>query len=113
MALFNPVNFVTLATSATTYAANIGDIVVAPAALGAGCTITLPPVSQGAEVVVKNLTTTPRTLTVKTNEGSSTSIDGIAGNTGIALAAEYDTVVLASDGANWYLLSGGPATASV
>jgi hypothetical protein len=78
--------------------------------LSGGCTVNLPTLSYGTSVAVKNLSTGPETVTVKTTDSST--IDGIAGSTGFALAAEYDTVVLTTDGVNWYSLSGGPIVAS-
>ena len=94
-------NFVILATSASTYSANPGDFVIAPAGLGQACTVTLPPVSQGIQVGVKNLSTNPYTVTILAN----VLIDGIATDTGVLLDDEYDTIVLASDGVNWYSTS--------
>ena len=61
-------NFVILATSASTYSADPGDFVIAPAGLGQACTVTLPPVSQGIQVGVKNLSTNPYTVTILAND---------------------------------------------
>jgi hypothetical protein len=114
MALDSALNFTAKLTA--NYQANSGDFVLANAAI----TITLPTEatggeasapSYGAHVVVKNVDSTTVTVTVKTSDGST--IDGIAGSTGIALAAEYETVDLVSDGANWWVRSGGPATAAI
>jgi hypothetical protein len=110
MAIFPISNVVTLATAAVTYQANNGDFVIAPAALAAACVVTLPPVSTGTTVAVKNLSTTPRLITVETADSSK--IDGIAGATGIALAAQWDSFVLVCDGANWYSLSGSAVVAA-
>jgi hypothetical protein len=84
------------------------------------CTATLPTVAattsagvltaEGAQgpVAVKKVDTGSGVITIKTADG--TTIDGIAGTTGITLAKQYDTVVLVSDGTNWWTVSGNLVT---
>lgn len=87
------------------YTAVSGDFaIVSPAA---ATVVTLPGVALGGPVAVKNLTGA-YAVTVKSADGST--IDGIAGTTGFALAKAYDTVVLVSDGSNWWSISGNLAT---
>lgn len=98
----------TVQTSA--YTAKSGDFVLANAT-SAAFTVTLPAVALGGPVTVKKTDSASHTVTIVTADGST--IDGLTGATGIGLAAQYDTVELASDGTNWWVVSGGPATASV
>jgi len=92
----------------TTYTAVAGDFVVDSP--GGAHSITLPtPVTVGQRVAVKNLTGA-HTVTVVTSD--STTIDAINGATGVPLAAQYDTLVVTFDGANWQIVSGGPVVAS-
>jgi hypothetical protein len=95
--------------TASTYAAVAYDFVLANPS-GAQ-TIDLPtPATVDQAVAVKNITTNPYTVTVKTTDGST--IDGIAGATGVALAAALDSFVFVFDGTNWWSQSGGPVVAA-
>ena len=84
------------------YTANNGDFVLVTNSTNA-ITITLPPVAQGGPVTVKKVDSGTGATTVKTSDSST--LDGIAGATGIVLAKQYDTVTLVSDGSNWWTAS--------
>jgi hypothetical protein len=100
-------NFVTqVATSGNaSYTANAGDIVLVDTnATPHAFVVDLPPVAQAASVIVK-CTAYDDALTIKTTDGST--IDGIAGATGVTLAAQYDAAWFVSDGAAWHVFSLG------
>ena len=93
----------------STYSASPGDIVIhatnstgGPAT--AAITITLPPVTQGGPVTVKQ-TATVGTALVVAHETSGVYIDGTAGTTGVSVIAVTETT-FSSDGSNWWKVIG-------
>ena len=89
-------------TKTTAYSAADSDFVLANATGGA-FTVTLPPVVDGALVGVKKTDSSGNAVTLKTSDSST--IDGIAGSTGVACSAQYSTVVVVSDGVAWHVVS--------
>ena len=94
-------SLITLVTTTTAITAVPGTFIVDTPV--SAHTITLPPVGAGGPVTVKNMTTVPHTVTVKTADSST--IDGVAGSTGYALLVEYDTATFISDGVAWHVAS--------
>ena len=77
---------------------------------GAGTiTATLPPIAQGGPVTIRKVDSGGAgTVLVKTNEGATTNIDTIAGNTGrtVGAASTVSGATLVSDGVtNWYTVN--------
>ena len=92
---------VTVGSGVTSQTAVAGTfLVVTPNS--SGTTINLPALASGGPVTVKNIAG-GHTVTVKTTDSSH--IDGVAGSTGYALPAEYDTATFVTDGLNWYVLN--------
>lgn len=83
------------------YTASPGDYVLGTAA--AAWVLTLPPVATGGVVSVRKVDSAAFAITIKTADGST--IDGIAGTTGIATAAaQHAGYTVASDGSNWWVV---------
>lgn len=80
------------------YTAKAGDFVLASVAVA--FTVTLPPASLGAVVTVRSVLATAA-VTVKTADGST--IDGVAGTTGIAYSTLHSGATFVSDGTNWWV----------
>lgn len=83
------------------YTANPGDqLNVTAAAL---VTVTLPPVGTRGPVGVRKVDTAAFGVKLVTADGST--IDGVAGATGITTAAtQHAGFTVASDGSNWYVV---------
>jgi hypothetical protein len=92
---------VAVATGVAVFQAVAGTFIV-DTPNSAGTTINLPLLAAGGPVTVKNITGT-YVCTVKTTDSST--IDGVAGATGYALPAKYDTATFVTDGAHWYVLN--------
>ena len=83
------------------YTANPGDYVLGTAA--AAWVLTLPPVATGGIVSVRKVDSAAFAITTKTADGST--IDGVAGTTGVATAAsQHAGFTFASDGSNWWIV---------
>lgn len=75
-------------------------------------TVFLPPVALGAQVIVKAKAYTDTiSILADTADSPVPTIDGIAGGTGVALAARYDAAWFISDGTNWHVLDLGTTAA--
>jgi hypothetical protein len=84
------------------YAALSGDNVLANPQ-SAAITVTLPPSPQSnATVQVRNIAGSTYAVTVKTADGST--IDNIAGTTGIGYTTAHTGATFAYDGANWWVV---------
>lgn len=107
------VGFANYTAQTKAYTASSGDFVIMTGT--AGVIVTLPPAATGGPVGIKQMvvgtTTGSITVIAATTDGTSTHIDNIAGTTGITVTTQYTTVTLASDGTNWWRVSGGNATA--
>ena len=95
-------NYVTLATSATSYHASPGDVVIVNG-LDNVQTVTLPLVGTGGPVLVKcvDATHVPKVVT-----NDSSTIDGGVGATGIELG-NGQALEFHSDGATSWFITGG------
>ncbi|HEX5347845.1 MAG TPA: hypothetical protein VFW64_12225 [Pseudonocardiaceae bacterium] len=92
-----------IVSKSAAYTAASGDIVIGDAS-GAGFTVTLPPVATGGPVTVQTNVSTANVITLKTSDSSK--IDNVAGATGRAVAAaQYSTLTVVSDGANWWTVA--------
>jgi len=88
-----------------TYTANPGDVVLATTGTTA-LVVTLPPASQGGNVIVRKVDAAGTgTVTAKTADGGT--VDGIVGTTGrvVGVASTVSGAELASDGTNWFTVS--------
>lgn len=98
MAIF-PQPIRSIVQESAAYTATPGDIVVVTTGSG-GVTVTLPPVSEGGPVTVRKIDAGAGALTVKTADGST--INGIAGTTGVSSTTQYAGWTFDTDGHNWY-----------
>lgn len=84
------------------YTVTVDDCIILCSTSGAAFTLTLPPAAdrKGQVLFIKKVDAGTNKLTIDGN-GSET-IDG--GATYFAIDAQYDTVVIISDGSNWYII---------
>lgn len=94
-------NFVTVKVA---YTAKAGDVVLADTTTTGAVIVTLPPVTQGASVIVKCTAYTDE-LSIVTADGST--VDGFTGTTGVVLAAVNDAAWFVSDSTAWHVFSLG------
>lgn len=105
MAVFPQPIISTVAVTATTYAANSGDVVLFTPT--AASVVDLPPnQTQGASVTICNLAAF--TVTAKTTDG--TQVNGVAGTTGVAVAsggtgASMTKATFVFNGTAWYAIA--------
>lgn len=93
--------FVNFVSKTSAYTASVADFVLGNATTGQFF-VTLPSVGLGGPVSVKKTDASNNAIRVVTSDGST--IDGIAGATGVAVSAQYATVTLVSNGLAWYVI---------
>lgn len=84
----------------TTYTAQYGDLIKADS-IGGGFTITLPTAvgASGKQIIIKKISSDGNTITINTT--SSQTIDG---STSLSITAQYTSLIVVSDNANWYIV---------
>lgn len=92
------------ATKTGAYSVTLADHTVPCNATSAAFDVTLPNANtcSGAVFVIKKTDASANAVTVKSSGGT---LDGVAAATGIALAAQWDTIMVQSDGTNWLLIA--------
>lgn len=97
-----PQPIVSLVAKSANYTAVPGDVVLGTSGSG-GITVTLPAAgSVDGPVTVRKVDSGTGALTVKTADGST--IDGVAGTTGVNSTTQHAGWTFASDGANWFII---------
>jgi len=84
----------------TAITAKSGDVVLASTDATHTITVTLPPVAQGGPVTVRKMDSNAVAVKVVTSDGST--INGVAGATGVSTTAQFVGWTFVSDGANWW-----------
>lgn len=97
----HPEQVLAVIQTAVNYTCQNGDVVIGTAGAG-GITVTLPPVQGRGNIIVRQADSGAGHVTIKTADGST--IDGVAGTTGIATEKQHAGYRLTSNGVAWFVI---------